>query len=153
MERTVGLVVSGSFSEVGMVLDYMNIVVLVLIHKVEHLRIDDSIYFFGSRVKEIRKNVRFDRKNSPEMFKASHLTTTIFCPLSSCLATVLARRPSRCPLPSIMTYFDRKPTYKLFVFLLQFELSRYLHRGKLLPGKLTTGSKVLILVYLLMRLG
>ena len=46
-------------------------------------------------------DVRFARKNSPEMFRASQRTTTIFCPLSSCLATVLARRPSRCPLPSM----------------------------------------------------
>lgn len=49
-------------------------------------------------------NVRFARKNSPEMLRASHLTTTIFWPLSSCLATVLARRPRRCPLPSMTTY-------------------------------------------------
>lgn len=42
-------------------------------------------------------------KNSPEMFKSSHLTTTTFWPLRSCLATMLAKRPRRCPLPSIMT--------------------------------------------------
>lgn len=47
--------------------------------------------------------VRFARKNSPDMFRASQRTTTIFCPLSSCFATVLARRPSRCPLPSMIT--------------------------------------------------
>lgn len=51
-----------------------------------------------------RENVRFARKNSPEMLRASHLTTTIFWPLSSCFATVLARRPRRCPLPSMTTY-------------------------------------------------
>lgn len=51
-----------------------------------------------------RENVRFARKNSPEMLRASHRTTTIFWPLSSCLATVLARRPSRCPLPSMTTW-------------------------------------------------
>ena len=50
-----------------------------------------------------RHNVRFARKNSPDMFRASHRTTTIFWPLSNCLATVLARRPRRCPLPSITT--------------------------------------------------
>lgn len=49
-----------------------------------------------------RFDVRFARKNSPEMLRASHLTTTIFWPLRSCLATVLARRPRRCPLPSMM---------------------------------------------------
>lgn len=43
----------------------------------------------------------FARKNSPEMLRASHRTTTIFWPLSSCLATMLAKRPRRCPLPSI----------------------------------------------------
>lgn len=46
-------------------------------------------------------NVRFARKNSPEMLRASHRTTTIFWPLRSCLATVLARRPSKWPLPSM----------------------------------------------------
>jgi hypothetical protein len=53
-------------------------------------------------------NVHLARKNSPEMFRASQRTTTIFCPLSSCLATVLARRPRRCPLPS-MTWFTSQP--------------------------------------------
>jgi hypothetical protein len=49
-------------------------------------------------------DVRFARKNSPDMFRASHRTTTIFWPLSSCLATVLANRPRRWPLPSIVIY-------------------------------------------------
>jgi hypothetical protein len=35
------------------------------------------------------------------MLRASHRTTTIFWPLRSCLATVLARRPSKWPLPSM----------------------------------------------------
>lgn len=47
--------------------------------------------------------VRFARKNSPEMLRSSQRTTTIFWPLRSCLATMLARRPSRWPLPSITT--------------------------------------------------
>ena len=51
-----------------------------------------------------REDVHFALKNSPEMFRASHLTMTIFCPLSNCLATVLAKRPRRCPLPSMITY-------------------------------------------------
>lgn len=38
------------------------------------------------------------------MLRDSHLTTTIFCPLRSCLATVEAKRPSKWPLPSIMIY-------------------------------------------------
>ena len=46
-------------------------------------------------------DVRFARKNSPEMLRASQRTTTIFWPLSSCFATVLARRPSRWPFPSM----------------------------------------------------
>ena len=54
---------------------------------------------------EAERDVHFARKNSPEMLRASHRTTTIFWPLSSCLATILARRPRRCPLPSITTYF------------------------------------------------
>lgn len=53
-------------------------------------------------------DVHFARKNSPEMLRASQRTMTIFCPLSSCLATVLARRPSRWPLPS-MTYSSCQP--------------------------------------------
>jgi hypothetical protein len=40
-------------------------------------------------------DIRFARKNSPEMFKSSHRTTTIFWPLSNCFATVLANRPRR----------------------------------------------------------
>ena len=48
-------------------------------------------------------DTRFARKNSPEMLMASQRTTTIFWPLSSCFATVLARRPSKCPFPSITT--------------------------------------------------
>ena len=47
------------------------------------------------------KNVRFARKNSPEMLRASQRTTTIFWPPSSCFATVLAKRPSRWPFASI----------------------------------------------------
>lgn len=50
-----------------------------------------------------RRNVRFALKNSPEMLSDSQRTTTIFCPFSSCLATVLARRPRRWPLPSMTT--------------------------------------------------
>jgi len=38
------------------------------------------------------------------MLRASQRTTTIFCPLSNCLATVLASRPRRWPLPSIVIY-------------------------------------------------
>lgn len=80
-------------------------------------------------------NVRFARKNSPEMLRASHLTTTIFWPLSSCLATVLARRPRRCPLPSMTTYnpethSQRSQSFRVFqakvedVEDLRFEVSR-----------------------------
>lgn len=50
-------------------------------------------------------DLRLALKNSPEMLRASHRTTTIFWPLRSCFATVLARRPSKWPLPSITTYF------------------------------------------------
>jgi hypothetical protein len=64
-----------------------------------HFSLDDT----GGKNGGLRLNVRFARKNSPEMLRASHLTTTIFWPLSSCLATVLARRPRRCPLPSMTT--------------------------------------------------
>lgn len=52
-------------------------------------------------------NVRFARKNSPEMLRASHRTTTIFWPFSSCFATVLAKRPRRCPLPSMTICVER----------------------------------------------
>lgn len=45
--------------------------------------------------------IRLDLKNSPEMLRASHRTTTIFWPFRSCFATVLARRPRRWPLPSM----------------------------------------------------
>ena len=44
---------------------------------------------------------RLARKNSPEMFSASARTTTIFWPFNSCLATMLAKRPRRWPLPSM----------------------------------------------------
>lgn len=40
------------------------------------------------------------------MLRASQRTTTIFWPLRSCLATMLASRPSRWPLPSITTYLE-----------------------------------------------
>lgn len=49
-------------------------------------------------------DVRFALKNSPEMLSCSQRTTTIFWPLSSCFATVLARRPRRWPLPSMTIY-------------------------------------------------
>ena len=48
-----------------------------------------------------RPHVRFARKKPPEMFRSSQRTTTIFWPLSSCLATMLASRPRRWPLPSM----------------------------------------------------
>lgn len=48
-------------------------------------------------------NVRFARKNSPEMLRASQRTTTTFWPERSCLATMEARRPRRWPLPSTTT--------------------------------------------------
>ena len=48
-------------------------------------------------------DIRLALKNSPEMLRASQRTTTIFWPLRSCLATVLARRPRRWPLPSTTT--------------------------------------------------
>lgn len=48
--------------------------------------------------------------------RASHLTTTIFWPLSSCFATVLARRPRRCPLPSMTTYNSSNTNQRLFIF-------------------------------------
>ena len=35
--------------------------------------------------------------------KLSQRTITTFCPLSSCLATIDARRPNRWPFPSITT--------------------------------------------------
>jgi hypothetical protein len=48
-------------------------------------------------------DVRFARKNSPEMLSCSQRTTTTFWPFRSCLATVEARRPRRWPLPSTTT--------------------------------------------------
>jgi hypothetical protein len=60
----------------------------------------------GSRfvVKDSRGTILlFARKKSPEMLSASHRTTTTFWPFNSCLATMLARRPRRWPLPSMMT--------------------------------------------------
>lgn len=52
------------------------------------------------------KDIHFARKNLPEMLRASQRTTTIFWPFSSCFATVLAKRPKRCPLPSITTCME-----------------------------------------------
>jgi hypothetical protein len=53
--------------------------------------------------RQVQCNVRFERKNSPEMLRASQRTTTTFWPLRSCLATMEARRPRRWPLPSTTT--------------------------------------------------
>ena len=47
------------------------------------------------------RELTFMRKNEPETLISSHRTTTIFCPESACFATMLANRPSRCPLPSM----------------------------------------------------
>ena len=41
----------------------------------------------------------FMRKKEPDTLINSHLTTTIFWPLSACLAMMEARRPKRCPNP------------------------------------------------------
>lgn len=76
-------------------------------------RIFSNILFFVGQYrarrnkKRNRIDIHFARKNSPEMLRASVRTTTIFWPLSNCLATMLARRPKRCPLPSITTYINR----------------------------------------------
>ena len=61
----------------------------------------DSVGVEG--VFRMRVDVRLARKNSPEMLRASQRTTTIFWPFRSCLATMLARRPRRWPLPSMTT--------------------------------------------------
>ena len=63
--------------------------------------------------RRISVDVHFARKNSPEMLRASHRTTTIFWPLSNCLAMILARRPKRCPLPSITTCDIKTKSMKL----------------------------------------
>lgn len=64
-------------------------------------------------------NVRFARKNSPEMLRASQRTTTTFWPLRSCLATMEARRPRRWPLPSTTTCntYPVSPMLSSFPFL------------------------------------
>lgn len=70
------------------------------------------------------------------MLRASQRTTTIFWPLSNCLATVLARRPSRCPLPSMTTYITNSKS----VFQRR-------EKGDDIKGRQrTTGSKVDILL-------
>ena len=39
----------------------------------------------------------------PEITKASVRTTTTFLPFNNCFATIEAKRPKRCPLPSTTT--------------------------------------------------
>lgn len=94
---TAGWVESSLLAHESLVLYYFHQLAIAHPFSLSLLRLDSS---WGSVLD--RLNVRFARKNSPEMLRASHLTTTIFWPLRSCLATVLARRPRRCPLPSMM---------------------------------------------------
>jgi hypothetical protein len=76
---TAGRVVTGDLAEVGVVLDCSG----------------GQYGRTSSILRYADVDVRFARKNSPEMLRASQRTTTIFCPFRSCLATVLARRPSK----------------------------------------------------------
>jgi hypothetical protein len=71
-----GWVVSSDLAEVGVVLDCEG-------------------YVSVCRIEVIVVCVRLARKNSPEILRASHRTTTTFWPLRRCLATVLASRPKR----------------------------------------------------------
>lgn len=95
---TAGRVESGHLAEVGVVLDCCANVSKVL----ESMQISETV------------DVRFERKNSPEMLRASQRTTTTFWPLRSCLATTEARRPRRWPLPSTTTCNNAKQLAVLF---------------------------------------
>lgn len=100
-----GWVVTGHLAEVCVVLDYITNLSanapklrLATLHPIRFL----EIQFYH----EAGVDVRFARKNSPEMLRASQRTTTILCPSRSCLATVEARRPRRWPLPSMVIYLQ-----------------------------------------------
>lgn len=99
IRTTTGSVVTGLLAEEGLVLHCMDspISFLLRLGKSVHRALFAALASFGIG----RENVRLARKNSPEMLRASQRTTTIFWPFRSCLATVLARRPSKCPLPSM----------------------------------------------------
>lgn len=100
MLTTAGWVVSGHLAEVGVVLDCIQIVSIRPVSRLRSVPGGSRSWGWAS----LRVGyVRLARKNSPEMFRASVRTTTIFWPLSSCLATMLARRPRRWPLPSMTT--------------------------------------------------
>lgn len=83
------------------------------------------------------------------MFRASHRTTTIFWPLSNCLATVLASRPRRWPLPSIVIYYFPSSAIMFLNPLATlprfFAMLSYLFCWLMDERRLTTGSKVDIL--------
>lgn len=89
---TSGGVVTSDLSEVGMVLDCETSRLVLCSDPTGQISFDCVV------------DIRLARKNSPEMLRASVRTTTIFWPLRSCFATVLARRPSKCPLPSMTTW-------------------------------------------------
>jgi hypothetical protein len=95
-------VVSGHLSKVGMVLDCRIELASARLSTLQRLK-SDGVVRRCEPSYEVVENVRFARKNSPEMFRASQRTTTTFWPLRSCFATILARRPSKCPLPSMTT--------------------------------------------------
>jgi hypothetical protein len=103
-----GWVVSGHLSEVGMVLYYISILISFGLHLRPSFPYSTGLDF--ERVQGV--DIRFARKNSPEMLRASQRTTTIFWPFKSCLATVLASRPSKCPLPSMTIYREKLISYR-----------------------------------------
>lgn len=121
---TAGRVVPGHLAKVGMVLDCFQMSVNWFVLMLSSIlrsgssspprRPSSNAQFQSSNCSARREfpchideeegcDVRLARKNSPEMLRASQRTTTICWPLRSCLATMLARRPSRWPLPSITT--------------------------------------------------
>lgn len=97
MERTTTRrVVSSLLSKIGMVLDCEMIYELVIGPKKASRKGISGLGVIDRSHREQRMiDIRLARKNSPEMLRASHRTTTTFCPFNSCFATVLARRPSK----------------------------------------------------------
>ena len=88
-------------------------------------------------------DVRFARKNSPEMLSCSQRTTTTFWPFRSCFATVEARRPRRWPLPSTTTCIFHQPLLFLPYPPCVYPPGRASARKwDSLSGMRTTGSKV-----------
>jgi hypothetical protein len=103
---------------------------LLIISYVFHIQVHIYIYVCARLFtidKTNRLYIHLLRKNSPETFKASHLTTTTFWPLRACLAMMEAKRPNKWPLASTHKVYRIKLVYRTY---LQYVYSKTLPSQK-----------------------